>query len=115
MFRLREHESPAHPVSAQVSIHEQWTQAYGPLVAEQLHPERSYTLVRVGSVEFAYTGYDRYLRALGQAWGAGLVPDPLPSTVGRDLPTVAPNLLGVDSDLGELSAADVEPSPRRFS
>jgi len=111
MFRLQEHESPVRPASARVSIHEQWTQAYGAPVAEQLHPERSYTLIRVGSVEFAYTSYERYLRALGQAWGAGFVPDPLPSACGRDLPTVAPNLLGVDSDLGVLAAADVE----RFS
>ena len=114
MFRLAEQESPVRPPSARVSIHEQWTQAYGSLVAEQLHPERCYTLIRVGSVEFAYTHYERYLRALGQAWAAGFVPDPRPSECGRDLPTVAPNLQGVDLDLGELSTAEIEPSPRRY-
>ena len=116
MIRLGEHKTfpPAVPGEA-VSLYAQWTEAYGPLVAEQLDPAREYALVRIRSTEFAYTGFDRYLRALGQAWEAGFVPDPLPTTRGRDLPGVAPCLRGVDLDLGDLSSSDVEPRKRRFS
>jgi len=108
-------QAPLGSAKEPVSLREQWTSRYGPLVAEQLRPDRRYTLVRVGSVEFAYTDYDRYLRALGQAWGAGLVPDPLPSTTGTQLLGITPNLRGVDLDLADLSDSDVAPPQSRFS
>jgi hypothetical protein len=95
--------------------HERCVDSFGPLIAEQLRPGRRYALIRVGHAEFAYSDSDRFLRALGQAWSAGYVPDPLPSTLGRDLPDVAPNLRGVDCDLGDLTPSDVEPPRRRFS
>ncbi len=107
--------SPIRSASAPASIEEQWAARYGPLVAEQLDPDRRYTLIRIGAAEFAYTDHERYLRALGRAWEIGLCPDPLPSAYGRDLPGVAPNLQGVDLDLADLSTADVEPPARRFS
>jgi hypothetical protein len=62
-----------------------------------------YSLVRIGSAEYAYTSYNRYVRALDQAWSAGLVPEPLPSTQGSELLNVARNLRGVDADLHDLA------------
>jgi hypothetical protein len=57
------------------------------------------------------------LRALGQAWdaGLGLVPEPLPSALGRDLLRVAPGLRGVDADLTGLEPSQVGPRRPRFS
>ena len=68
----------------------------------QVVPNHTYAVIRIGAAEFAYSTGDRYLRALGQAWAAGLTPDLLPSTMGRDLPSVARGLRGVDIDLGAL-------------
>jgi hypothetical protein len=85
-------------------LRRRWIDRYGPVVAGQLEPDRRYSLVRVGSAEYAYTSYSGYVRALGQAWSTGLVPAPLPSAVGSELLDVAPNLKGVDSDLDQLGA-----------
>ena len=117
MIRQVQHsvEPPVSPAGLSRTPHDQWLEQYGPLVAEQLEPERRYALVRVGVVEFAYSDYDRYLRALGQTWETGFAADPLPSSLGRDLPAVAPHLRGVDLDLTDLELSDIEPAGRRFS
>jgi hypothetical protein len=85
-----------------------WRARYGPLVAEQLDPERRYSLVRVGSVEYGFTSYESYVRALRHTWGAGLVPEPLPSVGAEALLDIAPNLQAVDPDLADLRPSDVE-------
>jgi hypothetical protein len=114
MIRVGEHEtrSPLRSTNGPVSSRERWADLYSPLVAEQLRSSRRYTLVRIGSAEFAYTDFDRYLRALGQAWEAGFAPETIPTAMGRELVRVAPNLRGVDLDLTDLSLADVMPSAR---
>jgi hypothetical protein len=95
------------------ALYERWVDRYGALVAEQLESDRLYTLVRIGAAEFAFTRYERYVAALGQAWKAGLVPEALPSARGAELPDAAPNLRGVDPDLSDLRRSEVEPQ-RRF-
>jgi hypothetical protein len=107
--------SPIEKGKTPVSLQEQWISQYGPLVAEQLRPEARYTLIRIGSAEFASTNADHYRRGLAQAWAAGFVPDPLPTATGRDLVQAAPNLRGVDLDLTDLSEADIASPRRRFS
>jgi hypothetical protein len=116
MTRLSEQRvhSPAPTPQMPVSTNERWANSYGSLVSTQLRSDTRYALIRVGEVEFAYADFDRYLRALGQAWEAGLVPEPLPTTKGSELTAVAPNLRGVDLDLGDLSPDDVELSRGRF-
>jgi hypothetical protein len=94
-------------------LRREWLDLYGPETAARLVPDVRYALVRAGAVEFAYVDYDAYVRALSQIWDAGLVPQPLPRTLGTDLPKVAPNLRGVDADLADLVAADVR-TARRF-
>jgi hypothetical protein len=89
-----------------------WIDQYGPLVAKQLEPEQRYSLVKVGAAEFAYTTYDRYVRALGQVWSAGLVPESLGTVDASKLLEIAPNLRAVDAELDELQASDVERSSR---
>ena len=72
-----------------------------------------YSLIRVKKVEFAYTEHDAFVRALGQVWDAGLVPEPLPTVSGSQLRERAPNLVGIDVDLSDLTPADVgEPDAR---
>lgn len=93
-------------------LRERWVDRYGALVAELLDPDCRYSLLRIGSAEFAYTTYDAYVRALGEAWSAGLVPWPLGAVTGAQLLDVAPDLRGVDLDLTNLQASDVEPSSR---
>jgi hypothetical protein len=93
-------------------LHERWIDRYGPVLAEQLEPDRRYSLVRLGAAEFAYTTYDRYIHALAQAWRAGFVPQPLGSVEGSRLLEIAPNLRAVDADLSDLQASDVERSSR---
>jgi hypothetical protein len=93
-------------------LHERWIDRYGPVLAEQLQPDQRYSLVRLGAVEFAYTTYDGYVRALGQAWSAGFVPQPLGLVEGSRLLEVAPNLRAVDADLSDLQPSDVERSSR---
>jgi hypothetical protein len=79
------------------------------LLARQLEPFRRYSIVRVGSAEFAYTRYDQFVQALAQAWDVGLVPEPRPSALGRELPEAAPLLRGVDLDLATVDPADTVP------
>jgi hypothetical protein len=93
-------------------LHERWIDRYGPVLAEQLQPDQRYSLVRLGAVEFAYTTYDGYVRALGQAWSAGFVPQPLGLVEGSKLLEVAPNLRALDADLSDLQPSDVERSSR---
>jgi hypothetical protein len=102
------HQPPTEGDPAIAELRRRWIDRYGPLVAGQLEPARRYSLVRVGTAEYAYTTYNRYVEALGRAWSAGLVPEPLPSTVGSELLEVAPNLKGVDADIDDRQAPDVE-------
>ncbi len=88
---------------APASSYDRWVMTYGFEVAEQLDSDARYTLVSVGANEFAYTDYERCLRALGQAWAAGFVPTLLCTVMGRDLLAAAPHLRGVDLDLTDLS------------
>jgi hypothetical protein len=74
-----------------------------------IDPDRLYSLIRVQQVEFAYTVHDAFVRALGQIWDAGLVPEPLPSATGAQLRDRAPNLAGIDVDLADLKPDDVAP------
>ena len=103
------------PEKALISLQEHWITQYGPLVADQLRPNVRYTLIRIGTAEFAYTDFDRYVRALGQAWEGSFIPEPLPSAADADLVRAAPNLRGVDLDLTDFSEADFAPPRRRFS
>jgi hypothetical protein len=98
-----------------VDVYRRWIERFGPQVAEQLDADRRYTLMRVRAADFAFTDHDAYTRALGQVWAAGLVPEPRPSALGSELMRVAPNLRGVDPDLADLRASDVERvRPRRL-
>jgi hypothetical protein len=109
MFRPGDHDLQprASETRGSFGVRERWRQLYGPFIARTLRPERTYALLRIGSMDFAYSASDRYLRALGQSWSAGFEPDPLPAVAGRDLPTVARRLQGVDVDLSGLSVADL--------
>jgi hypothetical protein len=102
------HQPPTGGDRAIDGLRRRWIDRYGGLVAGQLEPARRYSLVRVGSAEYAYTNYNRYIEALGRAWSAGLVPEPLPSTLGSELLEVAPNLKGVDADIDDPQATDLE-------
>ena len=75
-----------------------------------LHTDRRYSIVRLGSTEFAFSDYELYVSALNLAWAAGFVPDHGPSSVpGFDLPDVAPSLRGVDVDItSHLSPVSIE-------
>ena len=72
-----------------------------PPKAHECSPDRKYARFRIGTAEFAYTTCAGYLKALGQAWAAGLSPEPLPGAMGRDLSSAARALGGVDVDLSE--------------
>jgi hypothetical protein len=89
-------------------LRSQWRASYGQLVAEQLNADRRYSLVRAGAVEYAFTNYESYVRALHHIWRAGLVPESLRSVRGDALLDVAPNLQAVDPDLADLRRSDVE-------
>jgi hypothetical protein len=91
-------------VAARVQKH--WDTTYGPLLASQLEVGRRYSIVKVGSAEFAYTRYDQFADALARAWDLGLIPEPRPSALGSDLPGAAPRLRGVDADLGGLDRSE---------
>jgi len=93
-----------------------WKEFYEPVVAEQLRPDTRYSIVRLRDVQYAFTTYEAHARALGQIWDAGLLPESGPTAVlGADLPEVAPKLLGVDTDLGDLRRSDFEQRRRRFT
>jgi hypothetical protein len=109
MIRLRERSVHSDGNRPAADVYRRWIERFGPLVAEQLDADRRYTLMRVRAADFAFTDNDAYTRALGQVWAAGLVPEPRPSALGRELTRVAPNLRGVDPDLADLRASDVEP------
>ena len=91
---------------------ERWTDQYGQALAGRLEPERRYSLLRVGATEFAYTTYEKYVRALDQAWAAGFVPEQLGLVEGSKLLDVAPNLRDIDADVADLQASNVERSSR---
>jgi hypothetical protein len=93
-------------------LNEGWIDQYGEPVGERLEPERRYSLLRVGAAEFAYTTYDRYVRALDHAWTAGFMPEPLGLVEGSRVLEVARNLRAIDADLADLQASDVERSSR---
>lgn len=94
--------------------HECWRDMYGEEVASKLDPRAHYTLVSIGSVQFAFTRYHVLVRALTNAWDAGHVPTCGPGGVAAsDLLEAAPALRGVDTDLGDLRPSDVE-RPGRF-
>ena len=73
-----------------------------------------YAVVRVGHADFAYSDHALYVRALGQIWDAGLVPEPRPSIAAADVRTELPRLRGIDVDLGDLRPDDVALRTRRF-
>jgi hypothetical protein len=102
------HQPPTEGDRRIAELRRRWTVRYGRLVAGQLEPARRYSLVRVGPAEYAFTSYNRYVDALNRAWSAGLVPEPLPNTLGSELLEVAPNLKGVDADIDVPQAPDVE-------
>jgi hypothetical protein len=85
----------------------EWVDLYGIAMADKLDVDRRYALMRVGRAEFAYADFDAYVRALGQVWDVGLVPHPLPSALGSELPRLAPQLRGVDADLADLTLDEV--------
>jgi hypothetical protein len=82
--------------------------------ARDASPRVRYSVMRVGQADFAYSDHDLYVRALGQAWDAGLVPEPRPSVAAADLRTELPRLRGIDIDLGDLRPDDVALRTRRF-
>ena len=79
-------------------LQERWRARFGPRVAMELEPDRRYSVVRIGSSEYAFRDHGRYVRVLRDAWSGGFVPEPLPSAMGRELLDVAPNLRAVDPD-----------------
>jgi hypothetical protein len=88
---------------------ERWRAIYDPEVAEMLHVNCRYSIVRLGSTEFAFSDYGLYVSALKLAWAAGFIPDHGPSSVpGADLPEVAPSLRGADVDITSHLSADLE-------
>ena len=90
-----------------------WREAYGDAIASKLDRRGHYTLVSVGPVQFAFTSYDVLVRALAHAWDAGHVPTCGPGGVAAsELLERAPDLRGVDTDLGDLRPSDLERSSR---
>jgi hypothetical protein len=96
------HHQPVESERLLAELRERWMAQYGPRVAAELEPDRRYSLVRVGSAEYAFTEYDRFVRALHHTWDSQLVPEHLPSVTGSELLDVAPNLQAVDPDLDDL-------------
>ena len=96
-------------------VRAEWQSLYEPVVVEQLDPRQRYSIVRVGTVQFAYTTYEGYITALSQVWEAGFVPaSGHTGVLGTELPEAAPRLKGVDTDLTGLTGFDVEVRRRRF-
>jgi hypothetical protein len=89
---------------------ERWAKAYGEQVAKKLEWDRRYVIVRIGSSEFAFSDYDRYVAALRDAWAAGFVPEHGPNLVrGADLPDAAPALRGVNAGIAPNDTPAEEP------
>ena len=92
---------------------QRWEEVYEAAIVEKLEWDRAYWIIRLGESEFAFTGYERYVAALGEAWGAGLAPDHGPGPVrGADLPDVAPSLRGVDIELTSQGSRGLDPETR---
>jgi hypothetical protein len=83
-------------------LRERWTDRYGPRVAARLQPDRRYSLVRVGADEYAFTDYERFVRALRHLWDSQLVFEQIPSATGSELLDVAASLRAVDPEPGDL-------------
>jgi hypothetical protein len=101
-----DHHGGAADAADHRQLRDRWRAVYGPDVAEALESDTRYSLVRVGEVDYAYTDYDAYVRALGQIWAAGLVADHCTGALGTELLDAAPNLRGVDLDLADMNPAD---------
>ena len=71
------HHQPVESERLLAELRERWMAQYGPRVAAELEPDRRYSLVRVGSAEYAFTEYDRFVRALHHTWDSQLVPEHL--------------------------------------
>jgi hypothetical protein len=83
-------------ISQDATTYERWVAHYGVELAERLEPHRRYSLMAIEGHEYAYGNPTDYLRALGRAWSAGLLPEPRPSVLGAELPDAAPALRDVD-------------------
>lgn len=75
-------------------------------MTKQIEAERRYSLVKVGALELAYSTYEGYVRALGEAWDAGFLPEPLGSAMGSQLVEAAPNLVAVDAEFSDVQASN---------
>jgi len=95
-------------------LEEALTDAYGLSLARDIDPSRRYSIVTVGSFQFAFSTYETYMHGLEQIWEAGLVGEPAPSAFGHQLPGAAPNLRAIDPDLRILRTEDVQGPPKRF-
>jgi hypothetical protein len=95
-------DPPVDPARRLAELRGRWVAQYGTRVAAQLDPDRRYSLVRVGSDEYAFTDYDRFTRALRHVWDSQLVPEPLPAVLGSELLDVASSLQAVNPDLDDL-------------
>jgi hypothetical protein len=105
VLRTDQHGSAADATDDR-QLRDRWRAVYGPDVADALDGDTRYSLVRVGEVDYAFSDYHAYVRALGQIWAAGLVADNCTGALGTELLDVAPNLRGVDLDLADMNPAD---------
>lgn len=87
-------------------LRDTWIERFGPLATERIEADRRYSLVKVGALQFAYSTYEGYARALREAWDAGFVPEPLGSAKGSRLLENAPSLVAVDAELSSLQASN---------
>jgi hypothetical protein len=75
-----------------------WHQAgYSEDVIARLRWDARYSIIGIGTAEFAFSRYGDYVAALRAAWDALLIPRTGPGAIlGVDLPKFAPSLRGVD-------------------
>jgi len=80
---------------------EGWREAgYPAEVIASLRWDQRYSIIRIGTREYAFSRYSDYIAGLRAAWAVGLVPDQGPSSVpGIALPEIAGSLKGVDVDV----------------